>query len=267
MPVLALTRRSGSVRSPWAPKSMTRLASLLVISSMMKATFSGTTRRALASGLSVKIVLPLRAVDDVVDRARVVVHAEVGDGGGAVSELERGDAVRQRAEGGRVARRAGPVGGVVERGEPGGDLQVGDVRDAGRHLDLDRGDVERVAEARLHHARAVPAAVVVERRVRGLARARREVHRGVEDRRRHGEEVRGDRRGVGEQLDRRPRAARGQRHVGLAHVGVVVVPRAHQRQHLARLGIEVDDGAVLGVVRRRGSRRCRCAAPVRRPPA
>ncbi len=59
VPVLALTRRSGRVRSPWAPKSITRLASLLVISLMMKATFSGTTRLAVASGLSVKMALPV----------------------------------------------------------------------------------------------------------------------------------------------------------------------------------------------------------------
>ncbi len=104
VPVLALTRRSGSVSGPLAPKSITRLASLLVISSMMKATFSGTTRRALVAGSSLNMVLPAVAQDDVVDGARVVVHAEVGERRRAVGELQRRH--RVAAERCRVAGRA-----------------------------------------------------------------------------------------------------------------------------------------------------------------
>ena len=43
VPVLALTRRGFRVRNPLRPNSLMRLLSLLVISSMMYATFAGIT--------------------------------------------------------------------------------------------------------------------------------------------------------------------------------------------------------------------------------
>ena len=186
-------------------------------------------------------------VGDAHHRGRVVVDAHVGDGADAVRHLQRADAVGEPAEGGGELVRLGPVLGVLERGEPGGDLEVGDGGDAHRRLGLHRGDVVGVPQAAHQRADAVVAVVVVVRRVAAV-RAVVEADGAVDDRRRHREAARRDRGRVGEHLDRRSRLQRPGRHVQLSDARVVRIPGADHGEHRPVARIHAHQRAVVGVV-------------------
>src|SRR2546428_4146971 len=98
------------------------------------------------------------------------MDAQRGDGAHPVGQLQRGDAVAQSAQRGRVAVGTGAVvlrvarrvsASIGQRVQPGGDLQVGDVGHSDLVLHLDGGNVVGVAQAHLHNADAVVAVVVV----------------------------------------------------------------------------------------------------------
>ena len=140
---------------------------------------------------------------------------------------------------------------LVQAGDAHPPRGVEDGGDAGRQLDLDRGDVQRVAHRHLQRQRAVVVLVVVLRGI-GLeavfAAAQREDHRLVPDGADHVQAAAFDRGSVGEHLEGGSRLAGvGGCHVDLAARTVVVVA-AHHGQHLAGLWIHGNQRAVVEVV-------------------
>ena len=132
---------------------------------------------------------------------------------------------------------------------------VDDGRDTGSQLDLQRGDVQRVAHHHLQWQRAVEAPVVVQRNVLGVTAhvagpiaPRGENHRGVEDRAHHVDLAALDGGGVGEDLEARTGWAG--HVVGEVELpaGPVVIVAADHGQHLARLRVHADEGRVVEIV-------------------
>ena len=116
----------------------------------------------------------------------------------------------------RLIRAAG-LGQRLHAHAPG---DVDDPIDAGPHLDLDGGDVERIPEGEGDRLPAVVAAVIVARCV-GAAIREPNLHRRIVDPGAHREAARLDRRAVSKDLEGGARLARNDGHVVLAprHVG------------------------------------------------